>query len=344
MAAVICHVLSAGFSQLGYGTGDGRSYQVDHSRSPNCRCVPALRPVTRASQNAGTASHFGRFSPSETQCRAGVSASSPLCFERVNPHPGTSHLVEPAPVPTRALQRPRCPPPLRSPDRALRRASHHAHPEPARATERRPSPDRTLPARRRTPDSRVAPLRGAGVQISGRRVGQVVLGIVLATLAVLVVVFTIVGVHNNQQNDQLHNQGVPVTFTVTGCLGLLGGSGSNAAGYTCRGTYELDGHRYNERLPGTVLHAPGDRGPRHRGARRPALVSPASIVDDRALLGVGLHPPGRPVRGPVVLLVVLALRRRRTQAGESDAPTLSDGLRPAGREPRPDGRRQVGGV
>ena len=69
------------------------------------------------------------------------------------------------------------------------------------------------------------------MSVDGRRVGQVALGIVLATLAILAIVFTVVGVHTNQQDDRLHNDGVPVTFTVTGCMGLLGGSGSNAAGY-----------------------------------------------------------------------------------------------------------------
>ena len=86
------------------------------------------------------------------------------------------------------------------------------------------------------PADRIGQLRGAGVQVDARRVGRVALGIVLATLAVLAVVFTIVGVHTNQQDDRLHRDGVPVTFTVAGCLGLLGGSGSNAAGYSCHGS------------------------------------------------------------------------------------------------------------
>ena len=56
--------------------------------------------------------------------------------------------------------------------------------------------------------------RGAGVQIDtpACSAGSSI-GLVLATLAVLVVVFTVVGVHKNQQDDRLHNDGVPVTFT-----------------------------------------------------------------------------------------------------------------------------------
>ena len=81
-----------------------------------------------------------------------------------------------------------------------------------------------------------------------------------------------------------------------GCLGLLGGSGSNAAGYSCRGTYTLDGQRYYRRAaPGPRLHrpgstvaavaVPGDPGPR---------LSPASMVDapKHSSAGVFVVPPG----------------------------------------------------
>ena len=121
-------------------------------------------------------------------------------------------------------------------------------------------------------------------------------GIVVATLAVLVVVFTVVGIDKNHQIDQLHNQGVAVNVTITSCQGLLGGSGSNGAGYACRGTYVLDGHRYNEQLPGTALHAPGTVIRAIAVPGDPALVSPVSVVRHRALVGDRLHPPGRPAR------------------------------------------------
>ncbi len=160
------------------------------------------------------------------------------------------------------------------------------------------------------PDDRVAPLRGAGVEINGRQVARVVLGIVLATLAVLAVAFTVIGIHNNRQINQLRNQGVPVGVTVTSCQGLLGGSGSNAAGYTCRGTYELDGHRYNEVLPGTALHAPGSVVRAIAVPSDPTLVSPVSVVDaEHASASVFILPAVLLV-ALVALLVVLALRRR----------------------------------
>lgn len=106
-------------------------------------------------------------------------------------------------------------------------------------------------------DAPVGPLRGAGVDVDVRRAGQVVLALCLVTLAVLVVVFGIAGARKNAQLDDLHAHGVPVEVTVSGCLGLMGGSGSNVAGYACRGTFTLDGHRYRDNVPGTNFYEPG---------------------------------------------------------------------------------------
>ena len=84
-------------------------------------------------------------------------------------------------------------------------------------------------------------LRGAGVNYDARKVGRVVVGLCLLTLAVLVIVFTIAGVHKNSQINRLRHDGVPVTVTVTHCFALMGGSGSNAAGYSCTGTFTVHG-------------------------------------------------------------------------------------------------------
>jgi hypothetical protein len=169
------------------------------------------------------------------------------------------------------------------------------------------------------PADRVGQLRGAGVSVDGRRVGQVAIGIVLVTLLVLTIVFTVVGIHTNQQNDRLHNAGVPVTFTVTGCLGLLGGSGSNAAGYSCHGTYTLDGKTYSEQLPGDSFHRPGSTVAAIAVSGDPALVSPASIVATE-------HSSASVFVLPIILFVVLLLlvalvlvvrRRRGSESGRA---------------------------
>jgi MYXO-CTERM domain-containing protein len=168
----------------------------------------------------------------------------------------------------------------------------------------------------------VGQLRGAGVSVDGRRVAQVLIGVVLATLAVLTVVFAIVGIHTNQQDDRLHDDGVPVTFTVTGCLGLLGGSGSNAAGYSCRGTYALGQRHYSEQLPGDSFYRPGSTVHAIAVPGDPALVSPAAIVaTEHSSASVFILPAI--LLGVLVLLaaVLLLLRRRRRTDEPGEAPS-----------------------
>jgi len=173
------------------------------------------------------------------------------------------------------------------------------------------------------PTDRVGQLRGAGVQVDSRRIGQVALGLVLATLAVLAIVFTVVAVHTNRQDDRLHNDGVPVTFTVSGCMGLLGGSGSNAAGYACRGTYTLDGHRYNEPLPGVAFHRPGSTVAAIAVPGDPALVSPASIVaTEQSSAGAYVLPVILWVLLLALAGLLLVLHRRRKATGSQDGLTV----------------------
>jgi uncharacterized membrane protein len=165
------------------------------------------------------------------------------------------------------------------------------------------------------PADRVAALRGAGVGgVDTRRLGQMVVGVIIATLAVLVVTFTFVGVHKNQQDDRLHNDGVPVTFTVSACTGLVGGSGSNPVGYVCHGSYSLDGHTYREQLPGNDYHRNASTVPAIAVPGDPALVSPAAMVaTEHSSSGVYVVP----VILFVILVVLVAwvlLRWRRTHA------------------------------
>jgi membrane protein implicated in regulation of membrane protease activity len=147
----------------------------------------------------------------------------------------------------------------------------------------------------------VAALRGAGVGgVDTRLLGRIVVGVVLVTLAILVVVFSLVGVHKNQQSDRLRNDGVPVTFTVSSCTGLVGGSGSNPVGYVCHGSYTLNGHTYNEQLPGNGFHRPGSTVPSVAVPGDASLVSPAAMVaTEHSSTGVFVVP--------VILFVILAL-------------------------------------
>jgi len=89
----------------------------------------------------------------------------------------------------------------------------------------------------------VTTLRGAAVDVDARRVARVLVGACLLALAALSATFFVVGASKNAQITDLREHGVPVEVTVTRCLGLLGGSGSNDAGYACRGSFTIGGHR-----------------------------------------------------------------------------------------------------
>ena len=171
----------------------------------------------------------------------------------------------------------------------------------------------------RRDDQPVSRLRGAGAQVDPRRAAQVVVGLVLVTLLVLTVVFTVVGARKNQQIDELQRHGVPVTFTVTECVGLLGGSGSNGAGYACRGTYQLGGRRYTAPLPGYKAYAPGDTVRVIAVPSDPTLMSTAAMVQSERTSSTVFILPA--VFFALFLLIVSAValvRVRRGRLGRAD--------------------------
>ena len=181
-------------------------------------------------------------------------------------------------------------PPLRSPDRNDDVPSSRA-----RKRRRRRCPLRQGPGRRPPSPGTIASARLPGAGGPGRRpaCGPGGYRAPAATLAVLAIIFTVVGVHPNQQDDRLHNEGVPVAFTVSGCLGLLGGSGSDAGRLLGRGTYTLDGHRYSD-APGQRLPPAGLNRPAIAVPGDPALVAPASIVTTEHSSAGVLRAPGDP--------------------------------------------------
>jgi len=156
--------------------------------------------------------------------------------------------------------------------------------------------------------------RGGSVDVDVRRIARVGLVILLVGVTVLAVVLIVAGVHSNNQINRLRNDGVPVTVTVTGCLGLLGGSGSNAAGDACQGYFVVNGHRYSEAIPGSTFYRPGATFHAVRVPGDPALFSSVHTLQ-------GEHASGSVFILPIVLLVLvlliggfLVIRRRRAAA------------------------------
>jgi hypothetical protein len=154
-------------------------------------------------------------------------------------------------------------------------------------------------------------LRGAAVEVDARHAARVVIVLCLTALAAAVVSLFVAGAHKNAEIANLQQHGMPVEVTVTRCFGLLGGSGSNGAGYSCRGTYVLDGKRYSATLPGDTLHAAGSAVRVVTTESDPGLIASFHQVANQ-------HTSWRVFVVPIVLLVVLtasvtaiALRRRK---------------------------------
>jgi hypothetical protein len=158
------------------------------------------------------------------------------------------------------------------------------------------------PSRPREPsgsDVPISRLRGPTAEFDTGRISRVVTGICLVGLAVLVVSLFAGAAHRNAEITLLQNHGVPVTVTVTGCRGGLSGSGSNAAGYTCTGTFTLHGHRYDDSIGGlTSFKASGQTIRAVTDPDDPRLLSTAGAVS-RAQASSGAFA------APISLLVFL---------------------------------------
>ena len=189
-----------------------------------------------------------------------------------------------------------------------------------------PTPQRLFEIAESKPEGPVAMLRGARIEVDAARVGRVLGGAVLAAFAVFAVVFFVVGAHKNAQINELRQHGVPVEVTVTKCLGLMGGSGSNGAGYACSGTFRLGGHLFAEAVPGDVLYGPGTKLAAIAAANGSGLFAPVDVLaGERASWTVFIVPA-------VLVLVFVALAGawmlRRRQLRQKKSSLVSSVSRP----------------
>jgi hypothetical protein len=170
-----------------------------------------------------------------------------------------------------------------------------------------------------TSDDRVSALRGAGVRSVDRR-RLLCLGVIVIALGLGVgsIALYVAGARKNAQISELRHHGVPVEITVTGCQGLIGGSGSNGAGYACRGTFTVDGRRFDEGVPGNRLLAPGAK---IRAIAVPdgsgLMTTPATLATEHASNDLYVLPSVLAVLAlaAVTGLVVVWRRAKPTEAG-----------------------------
>ena len=119
-----------------------------------------------------------------------------------------------------------------------------------------------------------------GMQLGEVDTGRVIgifLAACLVALIVLTAVLTISVTRQNARADKLHNQGVPVVATVTGCEGVGASINVGVEYWVCRGTYSLDANVYNEVIGGNRRPA----GHRHQGGRGCGTWQPVSAGHGR---------------------------------------------------------------
>jgi hypothetical protein len=107
-------------------------------------------------------------------------------------------------------------------------------------------------------DEQIASLRGPEPRpIDRQTLRDIMVGFCAVVLIALSVTFFVTGANHNSTVNDLRQHGVRVQVKVTSCTGELGGSGSNNAGYTCRGSFTLLGKHYQSTLPDNTARKVG---------------------------------------------------------------------------------------
>lgn len=113
---------------------------------------------------------------------------------------------------------------------------------------------------RASSSDRVASLRGAQAISLGRRFWLRAATVGLVIFAVAIALSFASTINDHSRLDRMKSHGVPVSVTISNCVGNMGGSGSNVAGYVCRGTYSVNGVKYDEIISSmTTFASPGSR-------------------------------------------------------------------------------------
>jgi hypothetical protein len=160
------------------------------------------------------------------------------------------------------------------------------------------------------------------VEVDSRRVARGLTGAGVIALAAVTVALFAAAVHKNSQIKSLRQHAVPIEVTVTGCLGVLGGSGSNAAGYSCRGTFVLDGKSHAGTIPGSTLLAPGTTLRMVTVESHPGLIATIHQAEsDHTSSAVFILPAVLLVILATLVVAAIAVRSRRDREAASPIAT-----------------------
>lgn len=158
-------------------------------------------------------------------------------------------------------------------------------------------------------------MRGGDAISVGRRIWVAAGTFGLVVVAVLLVVSMVSATHDNARITRMKEHGVAVSVTVTSCIGNLGGSGSNAADYTCRGHYVVTGTSYDEVIGAMSTFAPpGTRVPAVADPSRPSTIELASAVASSSASSHAYAIPG--LLGLLLLALGLGFWRLTHRQGQ----------------------------
>lgn len=169
------------------------------------------------------------------------------------------------------------------------------------------------------PGDRVASLRGAQAASLGRQFWLRAATVGLVIFAVAIALSFASTLNDHSRLARMKANGIPVTVTISNCVGNMGGSGSNVAGYVCRGTYAIDGVKFSEIISSmTTFASPGSGVPaiadpsQHGYIALASAIRHASSSSTAFLVLIALI-------AVFVLLATLLLRMRRPPASGDDA-------------------------
>jgi hypothetical protein len=161
-------------------------------------------------------------------------------------------------------------------------------------------------------DERVTTLRGPVAVSVGRTFWLVAGAIGLLVFAAALVVSLLSASNDNARIERMKAHGIPVTVVVTGCAGNLGGSGSNGAGYTCRGRYNIGRATYHETIGSMATFAA--TGTAVRGVVDPShestVILAIAVTRSKSSPGAYLRPALLAVVFAILLLAYLRVARR----------------------------------
>jgi MYXO-CTERM domain-containing protein len=169
----------------------------------------------------------------------------------------------------------------------------------------------------------VSTLRGPVAQPIGRRFWNVTGILLIAAIVVIVIISFTSAVNDIARINRLKFHGVPVAVTITNCAGNIGGSGSNAAGYTCRGVYAIKGDTYHEIIGSkTTLSAAGSKVRCVADPAQPSTIELASAVTSASPSPTTFVVPSLLALLLLALVGTLLRRRRLKPRSEISSPSV----------------------